>query len=251
MNQEISLGLTLVLGLFILLGSAIVFITKNSNTVVNFSISMALGVMTSLGIFELLPESYEHLEQFHNLKIPVMFGTILIGILFLTFLDQFIPDHHLENHTEKEEKENLHHIGLVSSIALVLHNMIEGMAIYSTVTTDMKLGLFMCIGVGLHNIPLGMVITSTFYKSNNSIKKTLWISLFISISTFLGGMIMYLLSNIITDAVLGILLSITLGMLFYIICFELIPHIKENWKEKTTVFGVVFGIIIFFLSKLF
>ncbi len=36
MNQEMGLFITLALGLFILLGSVIVFVTKNSNKVVNF-----------------------------------------------------------------------------------------------------------------------------------------------------------------------------------------------------------------------
>ena len=251
MNQQWGLLLTLALGLFILLGSGIVLSMKNSNKVVNFSISMALGVMFALGLFELLPEALEHLEEATSYAIPILIIVVILGVGLLKFLDKFIPDHDLEDHSEKEVNENLHHIGMVASIALVLHNIIEGMAIYSTITTDLKMGLLMCIGVGLHNIPLGMVITSTFYKSNNNIKKTLGIVFLISISTFIGGIIMCLLESLITPLVLGILLSLTLGMILYIVCFELLPHVKEEIHDPLTLVGIVLGILILCISKLF
>lgn len=251
MNEVLGLGVTLALGLFILLGSAIVFITKNSNKVVNFSISMALGVMIALGLFELFPEAMEHLNESTSMTWFYFLIFLLIGLGLLFALDKFVPDHDIPEPTEKEINENLRHIGIVSSIALMLHNIIEGMAVYSSVTTDLHMGLLMCIGVGLHNIPLGMVITSTFYKYNNSIKKTLFASLLISISTFIGGFIMYLLSGIVSTFILGLLLTMTLGMLCYIILFELLPHVWEHKKEGTTWFGCVLGIMILFISKLF
>lgn len=251
MNQELGLIVTLALGLFILLGSIIVFVTKNSNRVVNFSISMAFGVMIALGLFELLPEAMEHLQEGTNYWQCYLIGFTMIGLLLLGGLDKFIPEHEIETETEKDIKENLHHIGIVASIALLLHNMIEGMAIFSTVTTNMHTGLIMCIGVGLHNIPLGMVITSTFYKYNNSVKKTLAMSFVISLSTFLGGLIMYFIRDMITPFALGILLSITFGMILYIVLLELFPHVMEHKKERDTELGVALGILILFVSKLF
>ena len=54
-----ELVFTLLVGLFIVLGTVIVFFTNQNKNFVNFSISMAFGVMVALGLFELLPESYE------------------------------------------------------------------------------------------------------------------------------------------------------------------------------------------------
>ena len=103
----------------------------------------------------------------------------------------------------------------------------------------------MCFGIGLHNIPLGMVITSTIYKSNNNIKKTLTIVILVSLSTFLGGLIMMLLSGaLVNELILGILLSITLGMLIYISVFELLPKMLESKDKKTIISGILIGIIL-------
>ena len=57
-------------------------------------------------------------------------------------------------------------------MAVILHNIIEGMSLY-IVSSDIISGLFMCLGIGLHNIPLGLIIASTLYNSNYSKKDTI------------------------------------------------------------------------------
>lgn len=238
---------TLLLGLFILIGTGIVFLTKNNDKFIQFSLSLALGVMVTLVGIDLLPEVVEimseTLDNICFLLVTILF--ILTGVLGLKILDKFIPDHDEDGELDND---NLHHIGIISSIALILHNIIEGMAIYSTFVSSFKLGLMISIGVGLHNIPLGMVIASTFYKYNNSKKKTILISSLISLSTFLGGLIMYLLSSFISELLLGVLLSITLGMVLYIIIFELLPHVIESKYKKTSILGCLLGVILMLFS---
>ncbi|MCI8545529.1 MAG: ZIP family metal transporter [Bacilli bacterium] len=247
-----ALLLTFILGLFILLGTIIVLITKNNEKFVSFSLALAFGVMVSLSIFELFPESYEHLEEMKNGRIPLLFGCIMIGIILLKLLDHFIPHHALDeghHHSKKEHMEHLYHIGIVSSFALVLHNLIEGMAIYGTASTSTHLGLLVGLGVGLHNIPMGMVIASTFYKSSENKKKTVMISFLISISTFIGGLLMFFLNGIMKEElILGILLGITLGMIIYIALFELLEQMIHSKNKKETIFGIFLGIFILFLS---
>lgn len=247
-----ALVLTLITGLFILFGMGIVFLTKNNQKVVNFSISMAFGVMTMLVILELLPEAIEMMgNSFSNpLSSILLIGFIGLGILLLKALDLFIPDHESDG-TQQSVQENLEHIGIVSSIALVLHNIIEGMAIYSTVTQDASMGLLVMIGVGLHNIPMGILITSTLNQNNTNVKKTVWSVILISLSTFFGGLIMLFLSRFITDLVLGILLAITLGMLIYIILFELLGEIIHQKQKKISLLGIGLGILIFLCTLFF
>ncbi len=239
-------------GIFMLLGLIVVFLTKNNKQIVAFSISMAFSVMTMLVLLELLPEAYEKMSD--TISFPLNFilivGFVGLGILLLKLLDLFIPDHDVA-HKENTIPENLFHIGVVSSIALILHNIIEGMAIYSTVTTDASLGFLVTIGVGLHNIPMGMVITSTLYQENTSKIKTILYVFIIALSTFLGGVIMFFLHNFITNLVLGVLLSITLGMLIYIVLFELLEEMFHTHNAKINLYGVLTGIVIFIITLFF
>lgn len=241
----IGLILTLVLGLFIIFGAFMMHIFKNKDKFLTISLSMAFGVMVSLIFVELLPESFEIFNENNNTFISILMivGLSLLGFLMLKILDKFIPDHN------EDDEDNLIHVGIVSSVAIVLHNIIEGMAIYNTFNTSISLGILLSIGVGLHNIPLGMVLSSTFYKSINNKKKSNIIMLIISFSTFIGGLIMAIFSNIfVNEFIIGILLSITIGMLIYINLIEILPKLIKDKNKKIVLVSTIIGVLILFIS---
>lgn len=253
----ISLLLTLFVGLFILIGSIIGIYFKNNKKITDFSISIAFGVIISLIILEILPESYEILsDQLGNLRsILAIIVLILIGITVLKILDLFVPCHEHEehhNHQHKNDKchnEHLQHIGIISSIVIIIHNLIEGMSLYLVSQTSIVSGLLLCIGIGLHNIPMGLVISSTLINSNYSKRKTLNINLIVSLSTFVGGLVMFILGEV-NELFEGILLGFTLGMLMYISMFELFHQIYHMENKKIAKIGIAFGVILLMLSVL-
>lgn len=246
--EYIGLLVTLLLGIFILIGTMIAFLAKKRQKIIDFSLGLAFSVIVMLIIFDLLPEIIDSL----TLKYIWLFLIgIIIGYMILKILDNFIPDHENPKMTNNELKENLAHIGIVSSIALVIHNIIEGMAVYQTVLTNVNSGLMLSLGVGFHNLPLGMVIATTFYQANQSKKKTLTATLAISLSTLLGGVIMFILNNqTINEVLLGTLLSITLGMLLFIAFTELFPRIKKAKYTKSRNLGLLLGVIILLIATL-
>lgn len=245
----LGLWMTLGLGVFILIGSGIVFLTKNNERFIDFSLALALSVMIMLIGTDLIPEAYEIFEK-DGFVLFLLFT--LLGFILLRILDLFIPDHEDDPKTKEDDHDNLVHIGLVSSIALILHNIIEGMAVYSTFTSSLSLGIMVSIGVGLHNIPLGMVITSSFYQSNQNKKKTLLIMILLSCSTFLGGFLLFILGGqAISGTLLGILLAITLGMLIYISICELLPRVLHSQNKKMSILGFIFGMILLGITLLF
>ena len=182
--EQIGLLTTLILGIFIIIGALIAFIMKKREKVIDFSLGLAFGVIIMLMIADLLPEIIEQL----GLKYIYLFIIYTaLGYFLLKFLDNFIPDHEETKMNKKDLKNNLIHIGVVTSLALFLHNIIEGMAVYSTVLTDKNLGVAMSLGIGFHNIPLGMVIATTLYQSSTNMSKTVLGILAVSLSTFAGG----------------------------------------------------------------
>lgn len=80
---------------------------------------------------------------------------------------------------------NVIHIGIVSTVAIVIHNVIEGMAVYNMVEESIRIGLLMALGVGLHNISMGMIICSTLQKGKKS--RMIKLLALASLSTFLVG----------------------------------------------------------------
>lgn len=248
------LVLTFLFASFLLVGTGIVFLTKNNNRFIKFSMGLAFSIMIMMAFFDLIPEVYETFNLFYseNKSIVLLVLYALIGFGILRILDLFIPHHHeMDEHEEKEVyHEHFFHIGIISAIALIIHNLIEGMALFQLLKTSITSGLFFGLGVGLHNIPLGMMISSAFYNKNNNKKKTFLMVLSICSFTFLGAILMSLASNFISSLVIGVFLCLTLGMIIYITILELLPHIWLKEDRKYSILGVISGIVIFLLFML-
>lgn len=244
-----GLFITFILGIFILIGVYVIKLTNNNEKVEQLSISIALGTMFSLVLIELIPEVFETFKGSNLYKTWfIIIGLILLGIVILKVLDIFVPEHDHEHSLHHNcTKENLVHIGVVSSIAIILHNIIEGMAVYSMSLDSTKLSLLIALGVGLHNIPMGMVIYVSL-KNESKLKRMLLLFLVV-ISTFIGGTLMMLISNLLSEMVIGSLICITLGMLIYIITFELLPHILHSKNKLLSIIGIILGILIIIFSS--
>lgn len=242
-----GLLITFLLGIFFIIGFIVVKFGKNVKIVETISISIALGTMVCLIVFDLVPEMLEHLEGF---SIIYMVLLVFLGGVSLKILDFFVPDHDHEHGLHHDcSEENLLHIGIISLVAIVLHNIIEGMAIYSLTMQDIKTGLLVALGVGLHNIPMGMVIGSTLESEP---KRRQILSIVVAtLSTFFGGILMLIIEPLISDFVIGILICITLGMILYIVLFELIPHVMHNENKKLSILGILIGAVLILITTLF
>lgn len=244
-NNIIGLILTLIVGLSFLLGYLIVKTFSNKIKLLNITMGIAATVLIGIILFDLIPEAYELLAEFKN-KTLLILGFALLGFFFLWILDKKIPHH--DDHNNKNDQKHLYHIGIITAISLTLHNFIEGSAIYSVTLTDIKTGCLMAIGVVLHNIPLGMVIVPSLSKSNKKAKNIFLV--FLILSSFLGGLSLFVIGNNISNIILGSLISITLGMTIYIVFMELIKEIFEEKAKKDSILGVIIGIVLIILSRI-
>ncbi len=247
MNQLISLILTLIAGLFFLVGLFISLKVKNKDKLNIFSISLALIIIINLLVKDLIPEIFELLENYQlSFKIIMITIFVLFGILILKILDLFIPDHH-HHHEDNEINKTEHnshmsHIGTLTLVSLVLHNLLEGFAIAGMTVNNLEIGLMVCISVALHNIPLGTHIFSSI-----NIKKNKFLVTILTLSSFIGGLIFLLIGEI-SNLVLAIISMITLGMLIYISLIELLPELWHNIRKKEALMGLISGIIIVLIS---
>ena len=241
MHNTLALFITFLLGFFIIIGVIIAFFLKKQKKVLDFIFAFALSILTMLILVDLLGHTIEHLGIKH-IYLFILFTCL--GLLIFKIIDDFVPEHEDAKMTKNEEKKNIVHIGVLATIALIIHNFVEGMAIYLTSANDINLGIMMALGVGLHNIPLGIIITTTLNSDKNT-GKYLFCIISLFISSFLGGLLLYLLNiNTVSDIVIGSLLALTIGMLLYIIIFELYPKVKKTTNKKITIIGLVTGVII-------
>ena len=229
-----ALLLTIITGLFFLLGIFLNKICKSNKNINILSISLSFIILINLIIFDIIPEIKESITFY-------TFLFIILGLVLLKLMDFFVPHHHHEhkekNDNIKEHNNHLNHIGFITIIALLLHNVIENMALFNVTIPNFKAGILMCLGIGLHNIPLGFQIGSNL---KNKGKFNIFI---LTISGFIGGIISLLFKDI-PESITIYLLSFTLGMLIYLTIFELLKEVMQNIKNKYTYFGFIIGIIL-------
>ncbi len=233
---------TTVAGLFFLVGSLIAFFSKNKKWLVDFSLGLSFSVMVMLLAFDIVPEIIELLEGKGNI---FMYIFIVIGIILLKLIDLLVP-HHDHDAEIKTHDRHLMHIGIISSLALVVHNVIEGIGIYNLTAINLRAGIIMAIGVGLHNIPFGIEITATLNETKKKKKNILIYIILLSLSTILGAIIMLIFKGV-SDFVLGCLMSLTVGMIIYLVLFELLFELISIEDKKYSSWGLILGFILMIL----
>ena len=221
---------TLIAGLFFLVGALLALFEKKKAGMVEFSIGLSFSVMILLLAFDIVPEILELLEEKGTV---FMYIFIIIGIVLLKLIDLLVP-HHDHDEEVKTHNRHLNHIGVISSLALIIHNVIEGIGIYNVALYDFKAGLIMAVGVGLHNIPFGIEITATLHETKKNKKYVVSNILLLTVSTVLGGLFMMIFKSI-NDFVLGSLMSLTVGMIIYLVLFELLIELGASKNRKYSV----------------
>ncbi len=244
-----ALLLTIYVSIFFIIGIVIQKIFKNKTKLVLITTGLTFAIMFSLIFIDFIPEIYELFEEVNqNYTIILAIVFTLIGIASLKILDLFVPEHH-HDHQEKEDDINSHnnhlfHIGLITAVSLIIHNILEGISIYITGLTDLKIGFIMAISVGFHNLPLGIeVAIGLNSKNDNSFSKKIVLMLLV-ISSFIGAFILFILDKHFNATIELMLLSLTLGMIIYITIFELLPEIKTNINKKELKIGLFLGLIL-------
>ena len=66
------------------------------------------------------------------------------------------------------EDTKLYKVGIVSMLAIILHNIPEGIATYVTGVSNKTLAISLTIAIALHNIPEGISIAVPIYYSTKS-----------------------------------------------------------------------------------
>ncbi len=226
--------LTLICGMFFLVGIIGYKFSKHQTELTIMAIACAAVVMLGLMCFDLIPELLA-LKKWYL----IIFTFIGLGMIFV--LDSLIP-HHTHHHHEHDEHtkahiEHINHISIVTMLALLCHNGVEGLALYNVAINDLKSGILMALGISLHNLPFGFQIASFDQKRNKGLLGLL------ILSSFIGGLIGYFVGDI-NIYVEGIIIAITLGMIFHIFFGEMIKEVINNIKKKETFYGIIIGVLL-------
>lgn len=236
-----ALLVTLLAGAFFLVGAAVAWKARGMRAIGVYSVAVAFGSLACVAALDLVPEAMEAVEE---IGLFPCIALAVLGIAVLIVLDRALPDHHASGESHGNLHEHTHgsgetaHIGGMAVLAISVHNLAEGAAIFTIASMDLTAGAILALGVGLHNAPMGMILYSSLEGSRNRGVATLLVA---TLSTFVGGLAMFLLGDMLSEAVMLGVVCVALGMIAYILLFELLPAMLRTRDAKRSIAGVLIG----------
>ncbi len=245
-STTIAFILTFIAGFSTLLGTVFIF-KKNSKNMVKYALAFASGVMISVSVTDLIPEGIILLNNENGKDRGFILLTIfiLVGLLLSAIIDKIIP----ENNKVYDKK--LYKVGIFMVIAIIVHNIPEGIATFLSSASNLTLGITITVAIALHNIPEGISISVPVYEATKSRKKAILYTFISGMSEPVGALLAFLfLKPIITDTIMGIILGIIAGIMTHISVFQLLPTaLKYKNKRKTMLFFLI-GFIFMIISHI-
>ncbi len=250
-NAWIPLLLAAGAGLATLLGTLIVFIKADSEKLVTCSLGFAAGVMISVSFVEMFPTSLNVFSAAAGAKLGVVYAvlSLLTGVLIAAWLDKLVP-HEKDSHGEKSHG-NMYRLGMMSTLAIAVHNFPEGIATFMAGMADIRLAFSVALAIAMHNIPEGITVAMPVYYATGSRKKAFLYTLVSGISEPIGALLAFLvLRPFLSDIMMGVVFGIVVGIMLYIAIEELIPASRQYDHTRLALVSTFTGIILMPLTNI-
>lgn len=257
-NWAIALLMTFLAGLATVLGGFFTFFIKKDNLkALSVGLGFSAGVMIFLSFTEVVKGAQGMLVKYFPHHAPwVVFIGFFFGMIVAILIDYFIPDH-IDEDLFKSEDECCHHThkikraGLLTAIAIAVHNFPEGMATFFVSTQNLALGASVAIAIGLHNIPEGIAVALPIYHATGKKRTAIWYTFLSGISEPIGAIIgLFVMQFFLPQMAIGFLFAAVGGIMVYISFDTLLPLSREYGDGHYSVFGIMSGILIIWASLL-
>lgn len=272
-----ALTLTLLAGAATGLGGALIlFLKRLSSNFLAAALGLSAGVMIFISLAELYPEAQSAAGSagLDNARVWVLLA-FFGGMGLITLIDFLVPEYENPHEAtgltlnartaatemihDSEQSGNasaLKKLGVMSALAIAIHNFPEGMATFIGALNDPGTGTGITFAIALHNIPEGIAVAIPIYYATRSKVKALIYATLSGLTEPLGAAICYgvtALSGIrISDGGLAfpLILAAVAGIMIYISLDELLPTAEKYGKHHVAIAGVVGGMAIMGVSLL-
>ena len=269
-----ALLMTLIAGAATGIGGALVLFKKKvSSNFLAAALGLSAGVMIFISLAELFPEAQAEIMA-GGLKYGKAYVLIafFIGMGLITLIDFLIPEYEnpheasglsLQAHTPAVGKleqagteKAMHKLGVLSAIAIAIHNFPEGIATFIGALNDAQMGLGITFAISIHNIPEGIAVAIPIYYATKSKGKALLYATLSGMSEVVGALLCIAVTSIFgidltsNGHVFPLIMAAVAGIMIYISLDELLPTAEKYGKHHIAIAGVISGMAIMGISLL-
>ncbi|WP_209331788.1 zinc transporter ZupT [Lunatimonas salinarum] len=257
---------TTIAGISTGIGGLVSFITyARKEKFLAFSLGLSAGAMLYISFVELILNAVVELSsELGNEKayarVAMAFIVGLLGSAIIARVTDFLmdklgilkpslPETTEDVHRSTKKTKKLYKAGLVTAVALAIHNLPEGLITFLTSMQDLQLGLGITIAIAIHNIPEGLAVAMPIYHATQNKTKAFLISLLSGLSEPFGALVAYyVLFKYLDPALLATVNVLVASIMVYVASFELIPSAYEMGFKTHTKWGMIAGIGIMGIS---
>jgi zinc and cadmium transporter len=231
---------TLVVSLISFVGVLTLFLKeKVLDNILVYLIALSAGALIGGAFLHLIPEAAEEFESAY------LFLFVILGFVTFFLIEKVLHWRHChKGHCE------VHTFAYINLVGDFIHNFIDGAIIAASFIVNVPLGITTTFAIALHEIPqeigdFGVLIYGGFKRL-----KALMLNFMIALTSVLGGIVGYFISNYISNAMV-FLLPFAAGGFIYIGASDLIPELKKEVDTKksfTGFFMFLVGLLIMYLS---
>lgn len=270
-----ALILTLLAGAATGIGGALVLFKKKlSSDFLAGALGLSAGVMIFISLAELYPEAQAEIMASGYSAHGEAFVLIafFVGMGIITLIDFLIPEYEnpheatglsldsrtpavgVLEHTGNEKA--LHRLGIMSALAIAVHNFPEGVATFIGALNDPQVGTGITFAIAIHNIPEGIAVAIPIYYATRSKGKALLYATLSGLSEVLGALLCLAVTAIFGVELTGggpvfpLILAAVAGIMIYISLDELLPTAEKYGRHHIAIAGVVGGMAIMGVSLL-
>lgn len=258
------MGLLLILSVLstlipLLIGMFISFAFKKKTHILDLLLFLSAGTILALLCFDIVPETIEiGLDNYNYLGILyvclIVVATISLLLLLHKLIDKLIHHHEHHHHDDHDhshvecfienKEESYFKAGLFLLIALLFHNLPEGMTLGIIFKNNNQEGISLGFSFAIHNVVMGLSMALPLLLAKMKKKNVFFLVLLAFLPSLLGVILGYVTpkNNPLFEF---ILLSISLGVLLFVIGEELLP-LKQLKNNKLKAFiSFALGFIVF------
>ncbi|KAF6263885.1 zinc permease family [Scenedesmus sp. NREL 46B-D3] len=143
--------------------------------------------------------------------------------------------------------------GLLTGLAVGLHNLPEGLATFVATLASPSAGIAIAVAIALHNIPEGVVVAMPIYYATKSRWRAFGWSFVSGLAEPIGGLLGYavLAGNGMSPIAFAVMFGFVAGMMVYISVRELLPTaLRYDPQDKAVTGCCILGMAVMASSLL-
>ena len=236
-------------------GGMLLFPTKfrtEYRWLLRYVLAVGAGFMLAVTFLEIIPRTVLLWQSTspgdEHLFVPMLL--LLGGYVTTQLFEHTIAPHFHTGQEHNTESVILPRSAYAGIGGLMIHTLLDGVAIGAATHLDPKVGFLVFLAVFLHKFPEGLTIASMVLAAGQGLRQILVATSVVGSATLVGALVYYFAGAGIGSSA-AYVLPVASGITVYVAASDLIPEVNHHGGRTPLIsFSVLAGVLLFFALRM-